>query len=175
MMSIEMFPQPEKKNLVFFLAPAKSKINPTNTSSSSKSLIISSLHKQYRLFFYGENSWEPVRREERKMFKNEYIFFSEPKLYSCSFCQKPSDTAWDLVQHVQSSHGRFSFQSCQAIFTDYKVNIFYQLSLYSPQCKYSPRNHSRSLCYCMKVFKSALRERRKPTWPLPLSGLRVEP
>ena len=104
------------------------------------------------------------------MFKNEYIFFSEPKLYSCSFCQKPSDTAWDLVQHVQTNHGRFCFQCCQAIFTDYKVNIS-QLYLYSPQCKYSPRNHSRSLCYCMKVFKSALRERRKPTWPLPLSGV----
>ena len=104
------------------------------------------------------------------MFRNEYIYFSEPKLYSCSFCQKPSDTAWDLVQHVQTSHGRFSFHSCQAIFPDYKVNIS-GLSLYSPQCKYSPRNHSRSLCYCPKVFKSALRERRKPTWPLPLSGV----
>ena len=100
------------------------------------------------------------------------IIFSEPKLYSCSFCQKPSDTAWDLVQHVQTNHGRFCFQCCQAIFTDYKVNIS-QVSLYSAQCKYSPRNHSRSLCYCMKVFKSALRERRKPTWPLPLSGVRM--
>lgn len=30
---------------------------------------------------------------------------SEPKLYSCSFCQKPSDSAWGLVQHVQNSHG----------------------------------------------------------------------
>ena len=75
MMSIEMFPQPEKKNLVF-LAPAKSKINPTNTSSSSssKSLIISSLHKQYRLFFYGENSWESVHREERCSGMNIYFF-----------------------------------------------------------------------------------------------------
>ena len=46
------------------------------------------------------------------------IIFSEPKLYSCSFCQKPSDTAWDLVQHVQTNHGRFRFHSCQAIFTE---------------------------------------------------------
>merc|ERR1719192_465474 len=30
---------------------------------------------------------------------------SEPKLYSCSFCQKPFETAWSLVQHVQTSHG----------------------------------------------------------------------
>ena len=165
----------QKRKILFFLAPAKSKINPTNTSSSSssKSLIISSLHKQYRLFFL-RGKFLGVSPPRRKMFRNEYIFFSEPKLYSCSFCQKPSDTAWDLVQHVQTSHGRFSFHSCQAIFPDYKVNIS-RLSLYSPQCKYSPRNHSRSLCYCMKVFKSALRERRKPTWPLPLSGLRVEP
>ena len=77
MMSIEMFPQPEKKNLVF-LAPAKSKINPTNTSSSSssKSLIISSLHKQYRLFFlFLRGKFLGVSPPRRKMFKNEYIYF----------------------------------------------------------------------------------------------------
>lgn len=30
---------------------------------------------------------------------------SEPKLYACSVCQKPSETAWSLVQHVQHAHG----------------------------------------------------------------------
>ena len=65
------------------------------------------------------------------MFKNEYIFFSEPKLYSCSFCQKPSDTAWDLVQHVQTSHGRFTIQSHQAPFNDYKVNVLDNIFIFS--------------------------------------------
>ena len=33
-------------------------------------------------------------------------FLAEPKLYSCSFCQKPFETAWSLVQHVQTNHGK---------------------------------------------------------------------
>ena len=30
---------------------------------------------------------------------------AEPRLYSCSFCQRAVDSAWSLVQHVQTSHG----------------------------------------------------------------------
>ena len=32
-------------------------------------------------------------------------FPAEPRLYSCSFCQRAVDSAWALVQHVQTSHG----------------------------------------------------------------------
>ena len=37
--------------------------------------------------------------------KSLFFFISEPREYICSFCKINTESAWSLVQHVQSVHG----------------------------------------------------------------------
>ncbi len=40
-----------------------------------------------------------------KYFTNDYFSISEPREYICSFCKINTESAWSLVQHVQTVHG----------------------------------------------------------------------
>jgi len=59
----------------------------------------------------AESSSEHIKVEQdikKQLFSDaetNTVSSSEPKTYSCSVCQKQSDSAWSLVQHVQTNHG----------------------------------------------------------------------
>ena len=43
--------------------------------------------------------------QKKNYFPIQYIPISEPREYICSFCKINTESAWSLVQHVQTVHG----------------------------------------------------------------------